>query len=286
MVFRQQGSTPEIFTGIGTDTPAEKLEVVGNVKATEFIGSGTNLTGVLHSETDPSVNALGKSTLSCSPNQIPKWNGSAWICADDAGITSESDPEVGANTTDSLSKWDGSSLVSSRISDDGSVVTVTGNVIADNPTANGHLATKEYVDSAVTASGGGEYYYKVVSHSHNSFPSCGSGWSEIGCARGNGNSVHASTKCLSQNNPTSVSALNCFTNEMVLSYEDSSDTLAYDSWYRTSLGFSPYYVDATKYYGGSSSTWQWGTRHCHTAGCFPPVYTDWGVCGCRMPVDF
>ena len=32
-------------------------------------------------ETDPTVNALGKASLSCTANQVAKWNGSAWTCA-------------------------------------------------------------------------------------------------------------------------------------------------------------------------------------------------------------
>jgi len=154
--------------GIGTATPTEKLHVIGNVQATEFIGSGasltnlnadnlasgtvpdaritgaytgltdltgsgtatfgdfvgsgTNLTGVLHSETDPSVNALGKATLSCSPNQIPKWNGGAWVCSVDTGIATETDPEVGANTTNYAPKWNGSALVTSQVFDNGTNV--------------------------------------------------------------------------------------------------------------------------------------------------------------------
>lgn len=38
-------------------------------------------------ETDPTVNALGKASLSCSTNQIAKWNGSAWACAADSNTT-------------------------------------------------------------------------------------------------------------------------------------------------------------------------------------------------------
>lgn len=36
-------------------------------------------------ETDPTVNTLGKASLSCSNNQVAKWSGSAWQCADDSG---------------------------------------------------------------------------------------------------------------------------------------------------------------------------------------------------------
>lgn len=35
------------------------------------------------SETDPTVNTLGKAVLSCTNNQIAKWNGTTWVCAAD-----------------------------------------------------------------------------------------------------------------------------------------------------------------------------------------------------------
>jgi len=38
-------------------------------------------------EIDPTVNSLGKATLSCSNDQIAKWNGSVWICANDMDTT-------------------------------------------------------------------------------------------------------------------------------------------------------------------------------------------------------
>ena len=40
-------ATPSV--GIGTTAPEEKLHVVGNVKANEFIGGGVNLTGIITS---------------------------------------------------------------------------------------------------------------------------------------------------------------------------------------------------------------------------------------------
>jgi hypothetical protein len=38
-------------------------------------------------ETDPTVNALGKATLSCSSGQVPKRDGAIWACADDMNTT-------------------------------------------------------------------------------------------------------------------------------------------------------------------------------------------------------
>ena len=40
--------------------------------------------------------------LSCSNNQIPKWNGTVWACAADAGIIAETDPQVAVVTS---GKW-------------------------------------------------------------------------------------------------------------------------------------------------------------------------------------
>ena len=66
------------------------------------------------SETDPTVNALGKATLSCATGELAKWNGTIWKCASDEDtdttlseaqvdafvsnngyLTTESDPQVG-----------------------------------------------------------------------------------------------------------------------------------------------------------------------------------------------
>jgi len=79
----------------GDLTVVSDLTVNGNLN----VAAGT-ITGTLANELDPTVNALGKVTLSCSNNQVAKWNGSTWVCADDIETTlseAEVDAFVGNN---------------------------------------------------------------------------------------------------------------------------------------------------------------------------------------------
>jgi len=59
--------------GIGI-SPTEKLHVDGNVKATSFIGDGSNLTGIVST-----LSALtDTSTANISTGDLLQWNGSDW----------------------------------------------------------------------------------------------------------------------------------------------------------------------------------------------------------------
>ena len=74
---------------------------------------------------------------------------------DDVGITNELDPEVGSNTANYVSKWNGTSLVSSSIYDDGNI-----GIGTISPTAslevNGTLAAiNDGVDSVLTVEAAG-----------------------------------------------------------------------------------------------------------------------------------
>jgi hypothetical protein len=79
---------------------------------------GIDSSNFLTSETDPTVPANLKdgvnwSEVSNRPTGLDD--------GDDVGITLETDPEVGSNTTDYVPKWNGSALVTSTIYDNGNV---------------------------------------------------------------------------------------------------------------------------------------------------------------------
>ncbi|MEO8150534.1 MAG: hypothetical protein ABI723_23080 [Bacteroidia bacterium] len=86
--------------GIGTNNPAEKLDVNGNIKSN----------GTLY-------DAVGNST---------NWNTAyGWGNHAAAGyLTAETDPQVGANVTNYVSKWNGTALVNSNIFSNGTFVGV------------------------------------------------------------------------------------------------------------------------------------------------------------------
>ena len=83
--------------GIGTQTPVSQLEVVGVITA---VGGNSD-----------------------EWNEAYSWGDHTLV----GYLTSETDPEVGDNTTDYLAKWNGSSLVTGSIYDNGSVAIGTAN---------------------------------------------------------------------------------------------------------------------------------------------------------------
>ena len=86
--------------GIGETNPIESLDVNGNVKANTFIGDGSNLTGVVSSESDPTVQASVKDGVDWSEvTNIP-----ADIAdGDQVGVTTETDPTELASGKDGVS---------------------------------------------------------------------------------------------------------------------------------------------------------------------------------------
>lgn len=112
---------------IATNTVQVKDEGIGTAKlaadavTSAKISDGTigvvdlNFAGAMPSNTGLVVHD-GTQFFSrqCAPNQTLVWTvANGWVCS--ALVLSETDPKVGSNTTNRLSKWDGSALVTSAI---------------------------------------------------------------------------------------------------------------------------------------------------------------------------
>lgn len=114
-------------------------------------------------EGDPTVQAFAKTVLpTCTGSQLLRSNGSGFACVNAGSdyVISESDPQVGAVTAGKICRGTGSLVECDQDLTSGDFVqksgdSMSGPLSAPVPTANGHVATKGYVDAAVAAAGGG-----------------------------------------------------------------------------------------------------------------------------------
>jgi hypothetical protein len=159
--------------GINTVSPTEKLEVLGTVKATKFIGDGSSLSGlptcrwtktgnniyyktgnVGIGTTIPGTTLEVNGVITAAGGTSTNWNTAyGWDDHSTAGYLTEyteTDPQVGANTLNYLPKWDGSTLVTSTIYDNGNVGIGTVSPSSELDVA-GTVTATEFRDSTPVA---------------------------------------------------------------------------------------------------------------------------------------
>lgn len=118
-LFNSKQPAGSYLTGI----PANSV-VTGSVNDGSLAPNDLNFAGSMTTNTGLVVrDGTQFHSKSCSGNETLIWTvANGWVCS--ALVLSESDPQVGANSTNALSKWDGSALVASGVYESGGNVGV------------------------------------------------------------------------------------------------------------------------------------------------------------------
>lgn len=106
------------------------------------------------------IAAADLSAMGAVAGQVMQYNGTAWLATTPAA-GSETDPQVGINTTNKISKWDGSALVTGSINDESSRIGLGSINSNARSTFRNKLTLFSAEDMALYAtdeSGGGEIY--------------------------------------------------------------------------------------------------------------------------------
>lgn len=126
-------------------------------------------------ESDPKVGAV-------TSNQFCRGTGSQVTCDQAPPITAETDPQVGGVTNNRLCRGTGTQ-VNCDLNETTYVArtgdSMSGNLSVPVPVASNHAATKSYVDAVVSAAGGGGGGSSPFCYYTSQWSSCGTGWTQM-----------------------------------------------------------------------------------------------------------
>ena len=129
----------------------------GAVGSTEIADGTVSSTDILNG----TIAAADLSAMGAISGQVMQWNGTSWV-ATTPTAGAESDPQVGAITTDKVPRWDGTALINSGITDNGDNMAVGWDIVDANASgvfynAEGIFAEEDIalkgVDHTVSAGG-------------------------------------------------------------------------------------------------------------------------------------
>lgn len=162
--------------GTGISITGSVISNTGDTNAADDVTTSTNhagdVTGVYNnlqiangavSSTeiaDATITAADLSSMGASFGQVMQWNGSAWVATTPPAGT-ETDPQVGSNSTNKIPKWDGSALVTGAINDEsdriglGTINTGSRSTFRNKLTA---FSTEDMAVYATDESGSGTTY--------------------------------------------------------------------------------------------------------------------------------
>ena len=99
----------------------------GAVGSTEIADGTVSTTDILNG----TIAAADLNSMGALSGQVMQWNGTAWV-ATTPTAGAETDPQVGAMTTDKVARWDGTALINSGITDNGDNMAVGWDVVDAN----------------------------------------------------------------------------------------------------------------------------------------------------------
>lgn len=121
----------------------------GAVGSTEIADASVSSTDI----TNGTIAAVDLSSMGASTGQVMQWNGTAWVATTPAA-GAETDPQVGANTTDLIPRWDGSALIAGAIADNGDNISIGWNGgILTNTSAAFYNNESAFLDEEIALKG-------------------------------------------------------------------------------------------------------------------------------------